>query len=168
MAGLFLMQPVVGMQMASRRAKKLTPRSVSLPSRRLREAKSISRPASPLVKAVIRGERLPLATLTPLVERRDVVVNAMFCVTADVVTENGAGGVQVTPDGTVPVAVHVSVTVPVKEMFGVRTRGTLPELPAVRVIEVEVLPVLSARLKSGVGAPIPSRAAVSGFVDAEV
>src|ERR1700758_462613 len=121
MAGLFLMQPMAGMQMASRSAKRpasfsVNLRRVSLPRRRLREAKSIRTPAMVRVRAVIERERLPVERLTPLVvpTRRDVVVNATFCVTAEVPTAKAAGGVQVTPTGAVPVEAQVSGTVPVK------------------------------------------------------
>ena len=68
-------------------------------------------------------------------------MKATFCVTAEAVTAKAAGGVQVTPLGAVPVAAQVSVTVPVKELVGVRTRVTLPEVPALRVMAVEVLPL---------------------------
>ena len=104
-------------------------------------------------------ERLPVR-LRPLVEVREVVVKVTFCVTAAAPTANGEGGVQVTPAGAVPVAAQVRVTVPVKLLIGVRTRVTLPEVPAMRVAEVEVLPFASARVKSGVGRPVPLRASV--------
>ena len=66
-----------------------------------------------------------------------------------------------TPAGAVPVAAQVSVTVPVKLPLGVMTRATLPEVPAVRLMLVEVLPVESATAKSGAGAPVPARLEVS-------
>src|SRR5882757_4525729 len=145
MAGLFLMQPVVGMQMARRRAKRPAPRRVSLPRRRLREAKSIRRPAMERVRAVLQYGRLPVARLRPLVvpTRRDVVVKVTFCVTAEAARAKAAGGVQVTPTGAVPVEAQVSVTVPVKLLLGVRTRATLPVTPPARVMAVEVLPAVS-------------------------
>src|SRR6267154_554019 len=156
MAGLFLIQPVAGMQMASRSAKRpasfsVNLRRVSLPRRRLREAKSIRTPAMVRVRAVIERERLPVARLRPLVvpTRRDVVVKATFCVTAEAAREKAAGAVQVTPVGAVPVEAQASVTVPLKVLLGVRTRATLPEAPPARVIEVEVLPAESAKAKSG-------------------
>src|SRR5215469_10135162 len=130
MAGLFLMQPVAGMQMASRSANRpasfrVNLRRLSLPRRRLREAKSIMTPAMVRVRAVIERERLALRPM-PLVvpTRRDVVVKTTFCVTADVASATVAGGVQVTPTGAAPVDTQVSVTVPVNELLGVRTRAT--------------------------------------------
>jgi len=64
------MQPVLGMQMASRRAKRPAPRRVSLPRRRLRAAKSIRRPARARERVVIQRERSPVARLRPLVVMR--------------------------------------------------------------------------------------------------
>ncbi len=95
-------------------------------------------------------------------------MKATFCVTAEVVREKAAGGVQVTPLAAVPVAAQVSVTVPLKELLGVRTRATLPEAPPARVMAVEVLPVESARVKSGVGAPVPVRFEISAVGEALV
>ena len=169
------MQPIVGKQMASRRVKRPAPRIVklrrgSLPRRRLREAKSIRRPAIARVEAVIQRERFPVVRLRPpvAVPRRDVVVKATFCVTAEAPTANAAGGVQVTPAGAVPVTAQVSVTVPVKLLLGVMTRATLPEVPAVTLRLVEVLPVVSATAKSGAGAPVPVRFEISPLGEALV
>ena len=54
-----------------------------------------------------------------------------------------------TPAGAVPVAVQVSVTVPVKVLIGSDDEGDCAVVPAMRVVEVEVLPFASARVKSG-------------------
>ncbi len=96
-----------------------------------------------------------------VVTRRDVVVMVTLCATGEAPTANAAGGVHVTPAGAVPVAAQVSVTVPVKLLLGVMTRATLPEVPAVRLMLVEVLPVESATAKSGAGAPVPERLEVT-------
>src|SRR6202023_1696129 len=81
---------------------------------------------------------------------------------------NGAGTAQLTPVGAVPEAAQVIVTVPVKVAFGVTTRAAGAEEPAVTVTEVEDLPAVSARVKSGVGAPVPVRFEMSGVVEALV
>ena len=162
-----LLQPVAGRKIASTRVKRPAERMMDLPIRRLRDAKSMMRPAIARVEERIQRERLPVR-LRPLVATRDVVVKATFCVTAEVVRAKDAGGVQVTPAGAVPEDVQVSVTVPVKVLVGVKTRLTLPTVPARRVIVVEVFPLTSARVKSGAGEPVPVRAEERAVADALV
>ena len=121
------------------------------------------------VRVAIQRERFPVAKLRPLVVTRcGEVVKAMFCVTAEVARAKAAGGVQVTPVGAVPVDTQVRVTVPLKLALGVRTRPTEAELPAFTLMEVEVLPVVSATVKSGAGAPVPVRDVTSGVDEAPV
>jgi len=158
-------QPIAGMQMASRRAKRPAARTVSLPRRRLRDAKSIRRPAKARVKVAIERERLPVR-VRPLVVVREVVVKVTLVVATIVgLSANGAGTAQVTPVGAVPEATQVSVTVPVKVALGVTTRAAGAEEPAVTVTEVAALPVESARVKSGARAPVPVRGEVSALDD---
>ncbi len=88
--------------------------------------------------------------------------------TAAVVAAKDDGGVQVTPLGAVPAAVQVRATVPVKLALGVTTRVTLPEVPAMRVMEVEVFALASAIVKSGAGDPVPVRVDESAVVAALV
>jgi hypothetical protein len=163
-----LLQPITGMQKASKRAKSPTARTL-IPKRRTRAAKSIRRPVSARVEVAIQRELLLEEKVMPLVLVREVVVKVTLAETAAVVSATGAEVVQVTPAGAVPEAMtQESVTVPVKVAFGVRTTGVEEVPPAVTVTEVEVFPLGSVTVKSGVSTPVPLRADVIAAVEALV
>ena len=89
----------------------------------------------------------------------DVVVNVMFCITAELPSVKLAGAVHVTPAGAVPLAAHVTVIGPVKLFTGVNVSGTVPPLPALTVSVAVFPPPAPVTVKSGTR-PTPLRVAV--------